>query len=148
MTPLHLHILCSLASYFLLLAACASGVCYLLVERQLKHKTIGRLAARLPSLAWFDRFNLLALAAGFLLLTVGLGSGMAERGLEFGAWWGRDPKELASFAMWLAYGGIVLLRWWLPLRGHRFMAISVLGFSLVLFTALGVRYLLPSWHAY
>ena len=143
-----LHTWCSLLSYGAFLVAFVAGALFLIQERQLKRKTMGRLFHRLPSLEALDRMNFLAIGAGFGLLTVGLVCGVLEVRLVLGRWWIGDPKESLTVCLWMSYLALWLLRLRSTLRGRRVALLSVLGFSLVLFTFLGASHWLPSGHPY
>ena len=142
------HMVCSLLSYVAFLAAFVSGTLFLLQERQLKRKTMGVLFHRLPSLETLDRVNFLAIGTGFALLSIGVVFGLAGAGILLGRWWTGDPKESITLILWGSYLGLWLMRVRATLRGHRVALLSILGFSLVLFTFLGVSRFMPSWHSY
>ena len=142
------HILFSLLSYVAFLLACISGVLFLIQERQLKAKHMGRLFHSLPSLAGLDRTNLIAIAVGFILFTLGLLCGIAGQFMSFGRWMSLDPKEGLAYGTWCAYALLLIVRWLSTLRGRKVALLSILGFSLVLLTWFGIRAVLPSWHAY
>ena len=142
------HILCSLLSYAAFLVAFISGLLFLMQERQLKRKTMGALFHRLPSLEQLDRFNFASIGIGFGLLSLGLGCGVLGTRRMLGRWWMGDPKEYFTLALWGAYLVLWLTRLRATLRGRRVALLSIMGFSLVLFTYLGASWLLPSWHPY
>jgi ABC-type uncharacterized transport system permease subunit len=142
------HTLCSLLSYGAFLMAFIAGVLFLIQERQLKHKRMGWLFHRLPSLVVLDRVNFLAIGIGFGLLTAGLFCGIVGMRLLLGRWWVGDPKASLALLMWAAYCVLWLVRLRATLRGRRVALLSVLGFGLVLFTALGAGWWLHSWHPY
>jgi ABC-type uncharacterized transport system permease subunit len=143
-----IHVLCSLLSYAAFLVAFVAGLLFLIQERQLKRKTLGLLFHRLPSLDALDRLNFLAIGAGFGLLSVGLACGVAGVAAVFGRWWTGDPKEVLTIVMWAAYLLLWLVRLRATLRGRRVALLSILGFSLALFTFLGAGRILPSWHSF
>ena len=142
------HTLCSLLSYAAFLVAFLAGVLFLIQERQLKRKTLGVLFHRLPSLGSLDQINFLAIGIGFALLTIGLALGLVGEHVLLGHWWSGDPKEYLTVGLWGLYLGLWLIRLRATLRGRRVALLSVLGFSLVLFTFLGASWLMPSWHPY
>ena len=142
------HTICSLLSYVAFLAAFIAGLLFLIQERQLKRKTMGLLFRRLPSLQALDRVNFLAIGIGFGLLSLGTAFGFLGAGRLLGRWWTGDPKECLTVAVWGAYLVLWLVRRGATLRGRRVALLSILGFSLVLFTFLGASRLLSSWHAY
>ncbi len=143
-----IHITATLLSYLAFLGAFLSGVLFLIQERQLKRKTMGLLFHRLPSLDALDRFNFLAIGIGFALLTVGTIGGMIGVGVRFGRWWTGDPTEYVTVLLWASYLALWLTRLRATLRGRRVALLSILGFSLALFTLVGISRLLPSWHTF
>ena len=147
MSPLVIfHLTCSLLSYMAFLAAFFSGVLFLIQERQLKHKHMGWLFHRLPPLGDLDRINFLAIGAGFALLSLGAIFGFVGSAVLLGRWWTGDPKEYFTVMLWLAYCVLWIVRLRATLRGRRVALLSILGFSLVVFTFVGVSWLLPSRH--
>lgn len=143
-----LHLSCSLLSYLAFLMAFIVGLLFLIQERQLKRKTMGMLFHRLPSLEVLDRLNFAAIGIGFVLLSIGVGCGLWEVEALRGRWWMGDPKEYLTALLWSSYLLLWLLRLRSTLRGRRVALLSMLGFSLVLFTFLGASYLAPSLHPY
>ena len=142
------HIICSLLSYAAFLVAFVSGLLFLIQERQVKRKTMGLLFHHLPSLGALDRVNFTAISAGFVLLSLGLLFGLAGVRRLFGRWWIEDPKAYLTLFLWGSYLTLWLMRLRATLRGRRVALLSVLGFSLVLFTVLGAAYVAPSLHPY
>ena len=143
-----IHMACSLVSYAAFLVACASSVLFLIQERQLKHKTMGVLFHRLPSLDALDRLNFIAISIGFGLLSIGLVFGVAGERLLLGRWWSGDPKEYLTAGLWLSYCLLWIVRLRSTLRGRRVALLSILGFGFVLFAFIGAGWVLPSWHPY
>ena len=142
------HTLCTLLSYVAFLVAFIAGGLFLVQERQLKRKTLGVLFHRLPPLERLDRINFIAIAAGFVLLTLGLGFGFLGIHVWFGRWWIGDPKLTATVVLWICYLGLWALRVRATVRGHRVALWSMLGFTLVVFTGLAASWWLGSHHPY
>ena len=142
------HILCSLLSYAAFLVAFVSGFLFLIQERQLKHKHMGWLFHRLPSLATLERLNDAGIGIGFALLTIGMAYGFLGARVVFGNWWNGDPKEYLTILLWGSYLLLWIVRFRATLRGRRVALLSILGFSLVVFTFLGAGWFLHSWHPY
>ncbi|MBN1424633.1 cytochrome c biogenesis protein CcsA [Candidatus Fermentibacteria bacterium] len=126
------HILSTMVSYaFLFLAA---GLCVVLLARPRAHD-IQRMAHRI-------------LLAGTLLLGIGIATGAAWAYEAWGRYWGWDPKEVWALVAWLVFvaalharsGGFGGSRGW--------AALVLVGLAALLFTFLGVTYLLPGLHSY
>ena len=140
------HMICSLLSYAAFLVAFVSGVLFLLQERQLKSKRMGVLFQQLPSLGALDRINFLAISVGFGLLSVGMALGFVGSRVLLGRWWAGGSKENLTLLLWGSYLVLWIVRLRSTLRGRRVALLSILGFTLVLFTFVGASWVMPSWH--
>lgn len=107
-----------------------------------------RWVQRLPSLDTLDSFNYQIVAIGFPLLTVGIFTGAVWAATAWGRPWAFDPKETWSAVTWLIYGIFLHTRLLAGWKGTRSAVLGVIGFAAVLFTYLGVNYLLPGLHSY
>ncbi len=123
--------------------AAAAGVMYLIQERQLKRKRMGALFHRLPSIDVLDELNYRLLTIGFPLLTVGIITGAIWAQQAWGTYWSWDPKETWSLITWLLYAGLLHGRLTVGWRGRRAAIWAIVGFASVLFTFLGVNFVLP-----
>lgn len=123
--------------------AAVSGVMYLIQERQLKKKRIGRFFHRLPNIDVLDEINYRCLTIGFPLLTFGIITGAAWAQTAWGTYWSWDVKETWSLINWFFYAGLLHGRLTVGWRGRRAAIWSIIGFASVLFTFLGVNYLMP-----
>ncbi|HPQ44898.1 MAG TPA: cytochrome c biogenesis protein CcsA [Syntrophales bacterium] len=88
------------------------------------------------------------ISMGFVLLTLGIITGAAWADRAWGRYWGWDPKETWSLITWLIYGTFLHARLIGKWRGLRMSLISILGFLAVMFTYLGVNYILSGMHSY
>lgn len=85
---------------------------------------------------------------GFLLLTIGIFTGAVWANYAWGSYWSWDNKETWSLITWLIYAALLHARLFASLRGKWMAILSVVGFAAVLFTFLGVNYLLAGLHTY
>ncbi len=143
-----LHMVCALLSYVAFLVACTSSVLFLIQERQLKRKTLGKLFHSLPSLEILDHVNFMAIGIGFGLLSIGVVCGLVGSRIILGRWWMGDPKEYLTVILWASYLLLWIIRLRATLRGRRVALLSVLSFTLVLFTTVSTTWLVPSLHPY
>ncbi len=123
--------------------AAAAGVMYLIQERQLKRKRLGAWFRRLPSLEVLDELNYRCLTLGFPLLTMGIITGAIWAQQAWGTYWSWDPKETWSLITWFLYAALLHGRLTVGWRGRRAAIWAILGFASVLFTFLGVNFVLP-----
>ncbi len=127
-----LHIGLLLAAYAALLLSLLTSILYLVQERRLKTK---QPALRgLPPLETADQIALKALLFGLPCMTAGLLIGSALAEVTVGPSFFLDPKVLLSFALWIAYIGMIYIRRHSGLRGRRAVYLS----SFVLFVVLAV----------
>ena len=67
---------------------------------------------------------------------------------SWGRPWGFDSKETGALVAWLTYAAFLHTRIARGWRGRSSAYFAILGFLLVIFTYLGVSYLLPGLHSY
>jgi ABC-type transport system involved in cytochrome c biogenesis permease subunit len=143
--PVHTTlILFAYAAFFVVFAA---SVMYLLQERELKLKTFGANFHRLPSLATVDDIGRAAAGVGFMLLTLGILTGMIWSSTRDGRLWHNDPKEILAALTWLLYLILIHSRYLAGWRGRRVAWLGVAGFALVLCTFFGAR-LMGGYHVF
>jgi cytochrome c-type biogenesis protein CcsB len=129
------------------LAFCC-GVMYLIEEHLLKSQNAGAITGRLPSLKVLDDLNYQSLVFGFPLLTLGIITGAIWAEYAWGRYWSWDPKETWSLITWLLYAALLHQRLAIGWRGRRAAVMAIVGFLAIVFTFLGVSYLLPGLHSY
>ncbi len=139
--PLHVILLFIGNGAFAL--AAAVSVMYIIQERQLKQKRLGSLFHRLPNIDVLDALNYRCLTVGFPLLTLGIITGAAWAQTAWGTYWSWDPKETWSLINWFLYAALLHGRMTVGWRGKRAAIWSIIGFASVLFTFLGVNFILP-----
>jgi len=82
---------------------------------------------------------------GYLLITFGIITGAVWAFLCWGRFWGWDSKETWALVTWLVYSFGLHSRF---IRQEHYRLSLILGFLVVLFTYLGVMFLLPGIHSY
>lgn len=105
---------------------------------------------KLPAhlLALLDVLSYRLVAFGFPFLSLGLITGAVWANVAWGSYWSWDPKETWSLITWLTYLFYLharILRGW---QGRKTAYLNILGFLSVLFTFLGVNFILPGLHSY
>ncbi|MDY6903445.1 MAG: c-type cytochrome biogenesis protein CcsB [Thermodesulfobacteriota bacterium] len=122
------------------------GGFYLIQEATIKNKRRGFFYRRLPSLELLDAAGYACLVVGFTMLTLGLITGIVYARMIWGRFWGWDPKEVWSGITWLVYAALLHQRLVVGWRGRRAAIMAIVGFGLLLFTFLGVNFLLEGHH--
>lgn len=124
------------------------GVAFWVQEGQIKQHRIRNWAYRLPSLESLENLTVFYIALGFVFWTAGLALGVIQAFLVFDHLPLTDPKILGSMMVMLIYAAFFLLRWGLRMRGRKTMALVMAGYLLALFTFVGVRVFLSTFHAF
>lgn len=132
------HISVSTVGMAILGVAFAMSVIYLIQDRALKaRKTLG-LLQRLPALEQCDRIGLQALVIGFLLLSLGIGTGVVVNAFQQERLWVLSPKVVFPVAAWVIFATVLGARTVLGIRGKKSAYLIIAGFALGLLTVLGM----------
>jgi ABC-type transport system involved in cytochrome c biogenesis permease subunit len=83
--------------------------------------------------------------AGLALLLI---TGAVWANESWGRYWGWDAKEVGALVAWLTYAGFLHSRIAYGWKGNRSAYFAVVAFLFIVFTYLGVSYLLPGMHSY
>lgn len=126
--------------------ACGAGLLYLIQEHSIKSKQRGFFFRRLPSLELLDHTGYGCIVAGFTMLSLGLIAGFVYAKSVWGKFWSWDPKEVWAGITWLLYAALLHQRLTVGWRGRRAAIMAIIGFAAVLFTFLGVNFLLEGHH--
>ncbi len=102
----------------------------------------------LPDRETLDELTYRGILAGMPLLTIGIITGAFWAHFAWGSYWSWDPKETWSLITWITYALFLharLIRGW---RGTKSAIVSIVGFFCVVFTFLGVNFVLSGLHSY
>lgn len=107
-----------------------------------------KLRESLPSLQKLDNLMYITASVAFAGLAILLITGAVWANESWGRYWGWDSKETGAFVAWLTYGAFLHTRISRGWTGRSSAYFAIIGFLLVIFTYLGVSYLLPGLHSY
>jgi ABC-type transport system involved in cytochrome c biogenesis permease subunit len=137
--PVHVGlILLSYAAFFI---AFGAGLMYMIQERELRSKRFGTLFYRLPSLDSCDDLSARSMAAGFVLLTIGIFVGFLFSHARFGLYWQGGPLEIFSVVTWVLYLVLIQSRMTASWGGRASAMASIISFLIVICSLVGVRIL-------
>ncbi len=102
----------------------------------------------LPPLERIDSLIYKLVGVAFAGLAILLVTGAVWANESWGRYWGWDAKETGALVAWFAYGGYLHSRMSHGWTGRRSVYFALVGFLLVIFTYLGVSYILPGLHSY
>jgi cytochrome c-type biogenesis protein CcsB len=107
-----------------------------------------KLRERLPSLESLDSLMYKTACLAFAGLAVLLITGAIWANESWGRPWGFDSKETGALIAWLTYAAFLHTRIARGWTGRSSAYFAIVGFLLVIFTYLGVSYLLKGLHSY
>jgi len=102
----------------------------------------------LPSVETLDGLMYKLAGVTFAGLALLLITGAVWANESWGRYWGWDAKEVGALVAWLTYAGFLHSRIAYGWKGRRSAYFAVVAFLFVIFTYLGVSYLLPGLHSY
>lgn len=138
----HVHVLLASAGLALLAVAGFAGALYVTRHRSIKSKRPSAARFPLPSLEALDRVNALSLVVGFLLLSLGVATGVLWTRAAEGRLWPGTLHANATFAAWLVLAVLVTARFGAGQRARQSALSSMAGFVLMVLAVIGVG-LLP-----
>lgn len=118
--------------------ALAMSLIYLIQDRALKHKQAGGLLDRLPSLQRCDRIGYASLWLGFVMLSLGIGTGVLvnaeihQRLLSLGF------KQTMPLLAWIIFATILVSRLVFGFRGRKSAYLTIAGVAVGLLTVAGM----------
>lgn len=154
-TPLAVaHGLAMTLSVAAIASSTAAAWMYLLANKRLKNKELGKVLGRMPNIEKLRLLNLTGIRAGFVLLTFGLftGFGMAAIQVRAGettiAHWLIDPKIVLIILAWLLLAVIFVLRVLTRLSGRAVAWLTLAAFFLLIFAIVCVTIFCGTRHVF
>jgi len=142
------HVITCFLGYAAFAVAFGISVFYLLKRAHAGNPHPKGVFALMPDLRELDELNYQMILFGFLWLSVGIITGSVWANSAWGNYWSWDPKETWSLITWLVYAALLHARAMKGWRGKRVAWLSLAGFACVIFTYLGVNFLLSGLHSY
>jgi cytochrome c-type biogenesis protein CcsB len=144
---LPVHVTLAFLGYAFFVLSAGVSLVYLVYERRLKAKRLSlNDGGWAPSLEKLDRVNYRLLGWGFLMLTLAIISGAIWADTIWGNFWSWEPQESWSLAIWLLYAALLESRLTIGWRGKRAAALTIVLFSLLVGSFLGVSLVTPGKH--
>jgi len=107
-----------------------------------------KIRAALPSAEKLDGLMYKLAGVAFAGLALLLMTGAVWANESWGRYWGWDAKEVGALVAWLTYAGFLHSRIAYGWKGRHSAYFAIVAFLFVIFTYLGVSYLLPGLHSY
>lgn len=136
------HILAAMLSYSLLTIAALIAVLMSVADKRLHQHTQNSLAANLPPLLGLESLLFKVLTAGFVLLTITLGSGVLFSEEIFHKPFQLNHKTLFTLIAWIVFAALLTGRQLMGWRGRTAVRWTLSGFSLLLLAYIGSKFVL------
>ncbi|HGJ64099.1 TPA: c-type cytochrome biogenesis protein CcsB [bacterium] len=137
---LEFHISTSFISYACFAISFAVGLAYLIKRSNNPESLLSK--------DKLDMIGYKSISVGFPFLTIGIISGSIWANIAWGSYWSWDPKETWALITWIIYAIYLHLRIFAKWKGKSSAIASIIGFACVIFTFLGVNFLLSGLHSY
>ncbi|WP_417069601.1 cytochrome C assembly family protein [Niveibacterium terrae] len=137
-----LHLLVAMLAYSLLTLAALHALMMVAVQRQLHRAQPSKILAALPPLLTLESLLFRLIEAGFLLLTLTVGSGIFFSEEIFGKAMVFSHKTVFALAAWLTFAVLLAgrrIRGW---RGKKALRLALAGFVFLLLAYVGTRFVL------
>jgi len=135
-----LHVIFALLGYSVLTLAAVLAILLWLQERALRARHLDGLVRALPPLTLTEALMFRLIAAGFVLLTLTLITGILFVTNLFDQHLAH--KTVLSIAAWLVFGALLFGRWRYGWRGRRAVQLTLSGMCLLLLAFFGSRFVL------
>ena len=136
------HLLISMLAYSLFTIASLHVLLMAVLEKRLHGGQLGRGLARLPPLLTMERILFQLIAAGFVLLTLSLASGIVFSEEVFGKPLSANHKTIFGTISWVLFGALLWGRRRYGWRGRVAMRWTLAGFLMLVLAYFGSRFVL------
>jgi ABC-type uncharacterized transport system permease subunit len=143
-----LHLVLAILAYSLLTIAAMQALLMATMDRRLhgdfvaERAPLARFLERLPPLLAMETVLFRLIAAGFILLTATLVSGVFFSEQLFGRPLRFDHKSVFTIASWLVFGGLLVGRHFFGWRGRTALRWTLIGFVMLVLAYIGSRFVL------
>jgi ABC-type uncharacterized transport system permease subunit len=137
-----LHIAVALIAYGLLIVATLEALILMSLDKRLHRGLPEPNAGELPPLLTLERFLFRTVAAGFVLLTLTLVTGIFFSEEFFGKPLTFNHKTVFSVLAWLAYGALLVGRYRFGWRGRKALNWILFGGAMLLLAYIGSKFVL------
>jgi ABC-type uncharacterized transport system permease subunit len=137
-----LHIAVALTAYAILLVAALAALLMTGLEKRLHRGLPAAGGEGTPPLLTLERYLFRLIAAGVVLLSLTLASGVLFSEQVFGRPFKLTHKSLFSLLAWLTFGALLVGRWRFGWRGRRARVLILAGAGLLVLAYLGSKFVL------
>jgi cytochrome c-type biogenesis protein CcsB len=142
------HAASTILSFAAFATAALLSILYLILLSEISRHDPGYVFQRIPPLETLDDMAYKSVKLGFVLLTLGIGTGVIWADRAWGSFWSWDPKQVSSLVVWLVYAAYLHARLQQGWQGKRVAIFATLGFASLIFTFIFVDVLFNTVHKF
>lgn len=142
---LTVHVSASIFGYAGFTLAFAAAIMWLL---KVNLKSDHLITRNLPQSKTLEEYMYRGAAFGFLFQSVMIITGAIWADISWGRYWGWDPKEMWALITWFVYAVYLHARFTRGWTGLRTIALVMIGWVCMVFTWVGVAWLLTGLHSF
>ena len=146
------HAIAMVLSGALIMFATANAFLYLFSTNRLKQKKVMQVLGKVPNIEKLEQMNVFGLKASFVLMTIGLVSGIGMAVVRAPALditvteWLIDSKIVLILAVWILLGIILVMRHIFTVKGKTISYMTIIAFILILFAIVGTTVFCDTRH--
>lgn len=145
---LGIHVFTALTGYAGITFSAIYGWLYLNQYKNLKTQRYGLIFDRLPNLEILEYLSLTSAVVGFIMLTIAILIGIIWLPQAFTEPSYFDPKLIATIIVWLFYALGLVGRWFFKWTGRKIVYLSLIGFTITIFSISILNLLLTGFHRF
>lgn len=143
-TGFRMHFVAAMLAYSLFALSALHAALLNFAERQLHRRHVSRGLNALPSILALEDLLFRMIVAGFVLLTIAVGSGVLFSEAIYGKPLSFDHKTLFALSSWGIFAALLLGRWRFGWRGKRAQRWLLTGFLALILAYVGSRFVLET----
>lgn len=142
------HVLTLLVAYGAFAISFIASLLHTLLDREIRKRTVRVFYSRLPSLAFFEKISNTAIDIGLVFATVGYATGFYSAMQVWNSFLLSDPKFISALLPWFVYCIHFLGRRFVGWSGQFAATLSLVGFTLILFSFIVISLLFTRLHRF
>jgi cytochrome c-type biogenesis protein CcsB len=132
---------------FLLISFVVSVIIFFKEREKIKHLYSKKKYLASPQIGILDQISYITVALGFIMLSIGIVTGMFRTNIIWGTYWNWDATQTWSLVTWLIYALVIHGRLVWGWEGLKTAMLSIIGFIIAIYTFLvGAGFISSSGH--
>jgi len=143
-----LHAALSIMGYTAMSLSTLYALMYIIQNRNLKKRNIGKLFTQLPALPYLEKMSIQSAFMGIVLLGIGVLLGHVQAEAIMGEFWPSDAKVITTDIVWILYLTGYAIAQFLRWHGRKMAYLSILGYFVLVIGGFIIVYLTETFHEF